>query len=215
MAASTLRRIALGLGAALLFLGGALLVGWWRVDGPGGEGIDVARGAARPLPLTEMDFDLVDQDGRAVGPETLIGAPAMVFFGFTHCPEVCPTTLSDISGWLDALGHKAEAIVPVFVSVDPARDTVDWVGEYVSFFHPAIQAWTGTGDGVARAAEGFRVRYEKVPVGGGDYTMNHTASVFLYDAEGRFAGTVDYHEPREFALPKVRRVIEDDAGGAT
>jgi protein SCO1/2 len=180
----------------------ALFIGWWRVDGPGApEPV-----AQRPLPLTQMEFQMTDQGGETVGPASLLGNPSMVFFGFTYCPDVCPTTLSDISGWLDDLGEAVAEMNVVFITVDPERDTVDAMAEYVSYFHPAIQGWSGTLEETARAAAGFRASYEKVATDG-DYTMNHTASVFLFDAEGQFASIIDYHEPREFAAPKIRRVL--------
>lgn len=188
-----------------------LFAGWWQVDGPGApEPV-----GARLLPLSAMDFHLTDHEGRAVGPETLIGQPSMVFFGFTFCPDVCPTTLSDISSWLDAMGDDAARMNVVFITVDPERDTVEAMAEYVGYFHAAIRGWTGTKDAIARTARGFRATYEKVPVEGGDYTMNHTASVFLFDAEGRFVTNIDYHEPRENAVPKIRRAMEEETEGAT
>ena len=206
------RRKLLGYGAAgIAALGGTLLAGWWQVDGPGAP----EPTGPRPLSLSAMEFRLTDHEGNAVGPETLAGRASMVFFGFTYCPDVCPTTLSDISGWLDAMGEDAAAIDVVFITVDPARDTVAAMAEYVGNFHPAIRGWTGTPDEIARAAEGFRATFEKVPTDGGDYTMNHTASVFLFDAGGRFASTIDYHEPREFAVPKIRRAMQDNTGGTT
>lgn len=85
------------------------------------------------------------------------------------------------------------------------------MAEYVGYFHPAIRGGTGTPDQIAQAAHGFRVSYRKVPTDTGDYTMNHTASVFLFDAGGRFVSTIDYHEPKEFAVPKIRRAIQDRA----
>ncbi|MDF1671232.1 MAG: SCO family protein [Roseovarius sp.] len=180
-----------------------LFIGWWRVDGPGApEPV-----AQRPLPLALMEFQMTDQDGAIVGPSTLLGNASMVFFGFTYCPDVCPTTLSDISGWLDDLGDDVADMNVVFITVDPERDTVDAMAEYVSYFHPTIQGWSGTLEETARAAVGFRASYDKVANEDEDYTMNHTASVFLFDAEGQFASTIDYHEPREFAVPKIRRVL--------
>ena len=206
------RRTILGYGAAgagaLLF---ALFVGWWQVDGPGApEPV-----GQRPLALSAMDFSLTDHEGNEVGPETLIGRPAMVFFGFTYCPDVCPTTLSDISGWLDDLGDEANEMSVAFITVDPERDTVDAMSEYVGYFHPAIRGWTGEDEEIARAVLGFRASYERVPTEGGGYTMNHTASVFLFDAAGRFVTMIDYHEPREFAVPKIRRALEEETEGAT
>lgn len=205
------RRQMLGYGAAGAgVLGLTLFVGWWRVDGPGAPG----SGGQRPLALSEMDFRLTDHEGNSVGPEMLIGRATMVFFGFTFCPDVCPTTLADISGWLDELSADAERMNVVFITVDPERDTVSAMKEYVGYFHPALRGWTGSPDEISRAAEGFRVIYEKVPVEGG-YTMNHTAGVFLFNAAGRFVSTIDYHEPREFAVPKIRRTLGTEVGGQT
>ena len=201
-----LRYGAAGLGA----LGLTLFVGWWRVDGPGAP-VAVEQ---RPVDLTAMDFRLTDHEGNAVGPETLVGRASMVFFGFTFCPDVCPTTLADISGWLDDLGAEAKRMNVVFITVDPERDTVSAMKEYVGYFHPALRGWTGSPDEISRAAEGFRVIYEKVPVEGG-YTMNHTAGVFLFNAVGQFVSTIDYHEPREFAVPKIRRTLGTGVGGQT
>ena len=205
------RRTVLGYGAAALgAMGLTLFVGWWRVDGPGApEAV-----ASLPLPLSAMNFRLTDHEGNEVGPETLVGRLTMVFFGFTFCPDVCPTTLSDISGWLDALGEDARRLNVIFITVDPDRDTVEAMAEYVGSFHPQIRGWTGSPAEIARAAEGFRVRYEKVPLEGGDYTMNHTAGVFLFDAEGALVSIIDYHEPREFALPKIRRAMAAQDGAS-
>ena len=199
-----LRRNLLGYSAAAAtVIGGTLFAGWWQVDGPGAPNPI----GQRPLPLTEMDFQLTDHDGRTVGPDTLIGKTSMVFFGFTYCPDVCPTTLSDISAWLDDLGDDATDINVVLITVDPDRDTVDALADYVGYFHPSVRGWTGENDQILSAANGFRVRYEKVPADNDDYTMNHTAGVFLFDAAGNFSGTIDYHEPREFAVPKIRQAL--------
>ena len=206
------RRTVIGYAAAGLgAVGLTLFAGWWRVDGPGAP----ESAGRRPLPLTAMDFRLTDHQGQPVGPDALVGRPTMVFFGFTYCPDVCPNTLSNISGWLDALGEDAKRMNVIFITVDPERDTVEAMAEYVGYFHPAIRGWTGVPAQIARAAEGFRVAYERVPTDGGDYTMNHTASVFLFDADGRFVSTIDYHEPGDFAVPKIRRALEEETEGAT
>lgn len=193
----------LGLGALALTLG----VGWWRVDGPGAS---AGHAPARPLPLPEMNFRLTDHEGKTVGPNSLVGRPTMVFFGFTYCPDICPTTLSDISGWLDELGNMTEELNVIFITVDPERDTVQTMAEYVGYFHPAIRGWTGPETQIARAVEGFRARYQRVMIEGANYTMNHTASVFLFDATGYFVSAIDYHEPKEFAVPKIRRAFGQD-----
>lgn len=192
--------LAVGIGA----LGLTLLYGWWQVDGPGAP----EPNALRPLPLTAMNFRLSDHQGNAVGAESLAGRATMVFFGFTYCADICPTTLADIASWLDAIDEVANQINVVFITVDPERDNVDALAEYISYFHPAIRGWTGTPEQVARAAKGFGVTYEKVPSENGDYTMNHTSSVFLFNALGNFVTTIDYHEPRETAVPKILRATE-------
>lgn len=198
-------------GAGIGALGLTLFAGWWRVDGPGAP----APIGQRPMALSNMDFQLTDHEGNEVGPETLIGRPSMVFFGFTYCPDVCPTTLADISGWLDELDEEAARMNVIFITVDPERDTVDAMAEYVGYFHPAIRGWTGPQDQIARAAEGFRASFEKVPTEDGDYTMNHSASVFLFGSNGRFVTMIDYHEPREFAVPKIRRALQENVREAT
>ncbi len=208
----TRRRTIVTYGAAIIGLPALSLgVGWWQVDGPGAD--DPA--GTRPLPLTSMDFQLTDHQGNAVGPGSLADRASLVFFGFTFCPDVCPTTLSDISGWLDDLEQDAERLNVVFITVDPERDTVAAMAEYLGYFHPAIRGWTGTPDQIARTAQDFRVTYEKVATKNGDYTMNHTSGVFLFDRAGQFVSTIDYHEPREFAVPKIRRALNGAEGGTT
>ncbi len=183
-----------------------LTVGWWRSDNSSAE----KQLGVRPFPLTEMDFSMTDHEGNQVGPKTLIGKPSLVFFGFTYCPEICPTTLADISLWLDKLGDEAKQLTPVLISVDPERDTVEVMADYVSYFHPRIRGWTGTAEGLAKTATGFRASYEKVILEDGDYTMNHTAGAFLFRADGSFVATIDYHEPRKFAVPKIRRALKSN-----
>lgn len=113
--------------------------------------------------------------------------------------------------WARASVEGAEQLNVVFITVDPERDTAEAMAEYLGYFHAAIRSWTGPADQIARAADSFRASYQRVPAEGGDYTMNHTASVFLFDADGRFVSTIDYHEPREVAVPKIRRAINEEA----
>lgn len=200
----TRKNLLVSVGVLVSALFTVLLIGWWQVDGPGAG----PSRKAQPLPLSQMNFQMTNQDGQTVEPKTLLGNASMVFFGFTYCPDICPTTLIDISGWLDALGAEASNINVAFITVDPERDTVDLMADYVGNFHPAIQGWTGSMDQTRKTAEAFRANYEKIALDAGDYTMNHTASVFLFDAAGRFSGTIDYHEPREYAVPKIRRVLK-------
>ncbi len=154
-----------------------------------------------------MDFALADQRGNKLRPADWIGRPTLVFFGFTWCPDVCPTTLSDISLWLEELGPDGDRLNIALISVDPERDTPAVLADYLAPFDPRITALTGPLDQVEKAAAGFRARFKKVYQGDG-YTMDHTSGVFLFRADGRFAGIIDYHEDRRFALPKIRRLLD-------
>ena len=166
-----------------------------------------ARGELLPLPIGEMSWTLTDHQGRSVRPKDWAGRPVMVFFGFTWCPDVCPTTLSDISLWLEELGTDADRLTVALISVDPERDTPAVLADYLSNFDPRIIGLTGPADEVAQAAADFRAPYRRVDKGGGDYTMDHTAGVFLFYPDGRFASIIDFHEDRRFAVPKIRRTL--------
>jgi protein SCO1/2 len=163
--------------------------------------------AVLPLPIGEMSWELLDHLGQPVRPSDWIGRPVMAFFGFTWCPDVCPTTLSDISLWLEELGSEADRLVVVLISVDPERDTPDVLADYVANFDPRIIGLTGSADQVALAAADFRATYARVIREDGDYTMDHTAGVFLFHPDGRFASIIDFHEDRRFAVPKIRRTL--------
>jgi len=131
----------------------------------------------------------------------------LAFFGFTFCPDICPTTLNDISDWLAELGADGAPIQVALISVDPARDTPQVLADYVSNFDPRIVGYTATPAQLTLAAAAFRARFEKIPRADGDYTMNHTAGVFLFHPDGRFGGIIDFHEDRRFAVPKIRRIL--------
>ncbi|MDP3193819.1 MAG: SCO family protein [Tabrizicola sp.] len=160
-----------------------------------------------PVPIGEMTWTLTDHLGRSVRPADWAGRPVMVFFGFTWCPDVCPTTLSDISLWLEELGADADRMIVALISVDPERDTPDVLADYVSNFDQRILGLTGSADEVAQAAADFRATYRRVAKDAGDYTMDHTAGVFLFHPDGRFVSIIDFHEDRRFAVPKIRRTL--------
>lgn len=195
------RTVILGLGGAAVAVAYMLGLGAWRMRG------GAAPDSVLPLPFREMRWQLVDHNGRAVRPQDWLGRPAMVFFGFTWCPDVCPTTLSEISGWLDDLGTDGDPLTVALISVDPERDTPQVLADYLSNFDDQIIGLTGPADQIARVAEDFRITYRKVPRDEGDYTMNHSAGVYLFHADGRFASIIDFHEDRRFALPKIRRIL--------
>lgn len=195
------RAVILGLGGAAGAVAFMLGLGAWRTRNR------PSANAALPLPISDMGWQLTDHRGQTVRPADWLGSPAMVFFGFTWCPDVCPTTLSAISGWLEELGTEADRLTVALISVDPERDTPEVLADYVGNFDPRIVGLTGPEAQIARAAEDFRVTYRKVPRDDGDYSMDHTAGVFLFHADGRFASIIDFHEDRRFALPKIRRTL--------
>ncbi|MBB4053060.1 protein SCO1/2 [Devosia subaequoris] len=162
---------------------------------------------AQAVALGQGDYELVTATGEAFNRDSLKGGPSMLFFGFTHCPEVCPTSLAEMTVWYEALGEQADDLNAWFVTVDPERDTAAVIGDYVSWTG-RVTGVTGTAEEVAKAAKSWGAYYEKVPLEGGDYTMDHTASVFLVNAEGEFEGTIAYRENSETALAKLRRLLE-------
>ena len=206
--ATNVRKIGLFMLTIIFGLAAAISIGWWQVDGPGADR-QMNKYKAVISPIKSMSFSLIDHEGASVGPEVLLDRPSIVFFGYTFCPDVCPTTLADISEWLENLGPDAERLNVIFISVDPERDTPESMADYVAAFHPRIRGWTGSETDVARAASAFRVTYKKVPLNDGGYSMDHTASVILFDAMGQFRSTIDFHEPREIAVPKIRRILGD------
>lgn len=152
-------------------------------------------------------FSLVDMRGRPVTEKSLLGRPTAIFFGFTYCPEVCPTTMTDLTAWLKALGPDADKLNVVFVSVDPERDTPEQLRLYLSNFDPRIQGFTGTPEAVAKAAKAYRVYYQKVPQEGGGYTIDHSSSVYLFDAQGKFVEPIAYQAPPDRALRQLRDLL--------
>lgn len=151
-------------------------------------------------------FTLVDQKGAPITQAAFRGQPSVVFFGFTHCPEVCPTTLFELAGWLKTLGDDGKNLHAYFVSVDPERDTPEVMNTYVSNFSDRITGITGDPDKVHAMAKSFGIYWKKVDTGDGDYTMDHTASVLLLDGKGEFAGTIAYGEGAETAIAKLKRL---------
>lgn len=151
-------------------------------------------------------FTLVDQKGAAITEAAFRGQPSAVFFGFTHCPEVCPTTLVELDGWLKQLGNEGKNIRAYFVSIDPERDTPELMNNYVSNVSDRIIGITGEPAKIAAMAKSFGIYSKKVETEGGDYTMDHTASVLLLDSKGDFFGTIAYEENPEAALAKLKRL---------
>lgn len=152
-------------------------------------------------------FTLVDDAGAPVTQATLAGKPSVIYFGYTFCPEVCPTTLSDLSRWISQLGPDADKLNYVFVSIDPERDTPKVMHEYVSSFDKHIRGFTGTPAQIAKIAKEYRVYYARIPSKDGGYLMNHTALLYLMDAHGSFVGTIAYEEADTLAIAKLKRLV--------
>lgn len=152
-------------------------------------------------------FALTDQSGRRVTQDDIAGRPYAVFFGFTHCPDVCPTTLFGLTQLMAALGPEADRLRILFVTVDPERDTVEQLRLYMASFDPRITALTGTSEATTQMLKNYRAYARKVPTEGA-YTMDHTALVFLMSSDGRFVSTLDMHEPQQIQLGKLRRLVD-------
>jgi protein SCO1/2 len=152
-------------------------------------------------------FQLVDQNGHAVSDQDFRGKPFLVFFGFTHCPDICPTTLFEVSEVLRRLGPDADRTAALFVTVDPERDTPDKLKDYLASFDPHLHGITGDQAAVAAVAKAYRVYYKKVLTAGDDYTMDHTAIVYLMDKNGRFVAPFSLRRSPEAAADDLRRYL--------
>ncbi|MBP2558643.1 protein SCO1/2 [Neorhizobium galegae] len=159
-----------------------------------------------------VPFQLVAQNGQPITEKAFQDKPTALFFGFTHCPEVCPTTLFELNGWLHKVDPDGTKLNGYFVSIDPERDSPELLGQYVSNVTDRVKGISGPPAKVQEMAKGFKVYFKKVPVDekdpNGDYTMDHTASVFLLDNGGRFAGTIAYGENPDVAVKKLENLIK-------
>ncbi|MBB4372165.1 protein SCO1/2 [Bradyrhizobium sp. cir1] len=182
--------------AASLVLG--LLIMFWAMGGVS----KVAQPAAVGGP-----FQLTDQNGKAVTDKSLKGKPTLIFFGYTHCPDVCPTSLFEISEVLRALGKDADKVNAVFISVDPERDTPATMKDYLSSFDPHLEGLSGDPAETAKVITSYRVYAKKVPTKDGDYTMDHTALIYLMDRDGRFVSPFNLKRTPEEAAADLKRYL--------
>jgi protein SCO1/2 len=153
-------------------------------------------------------FKLVSHNGQNVDDASLKGKPYLAFFGFTHCPDICPTTLFELTDLMSELGPAADRFNVAFIRVDPERDSQELLRTYMTSFGSRIMALRGTPEQTQTAVKAFAAYARKVPTDGGSYTMDHTAGVYLMDANGDFRGTLDMHEPREVRLRKIRNLVD-------
>ncbi|MCJ2130265.1 SCO family protein [Methylobacterium sp. E-045] len=152
-------------------------------------------------------FTLTDQNGRRVTERDFAGATHLVFFGFTHCPDVCPTTLQQIGDVLQALGPKGKDTKALFIAVDPERDTPEALKTYLASFDPRIVGLTGSPEEVAAAVKGYRAYVRKVPTKGDDYTMEHTALVYIMDGRNRFVNALNLTKPADEAAADLAKAM--------
>ncbi|MEF9601257.1 SCO family protein [Paracoccus sp. PXZ] len=178
-------------------------LGWFQFVAPRSGTIADAGTAS----LGRGDYRLAATDGTEFTQATLKGQPSAVFFGFTHCPDVCPTTLGDVASWQEELGEAGKDLRVFFVTVDPERDTVEALREYVSWV-PGVVGVSGTPEEVAKAIKAFRIYARKSPQEGSDYSMDHSSTMLLFDANGDYAGLIGYQEERERAMASLRRLLE-------
>lgn len=192
-----LRPAVLGLVAVGVMLGAVLLAA--RPAAVGG-------GQAAPAEIGGP-FTLVDTRGHAVTERDFKGKPSLMFFGFTYCPEVCPTTLTHMTAWLKALGPDADKLNVAYISIDPERDTPKQMGEYLSAFDPRIRGLTGTPAQVAKIVQEYGVYYKRIPLEGGSYTMDHSTFIYGLNRDGRLAATLLYQQSDAEAVKTLRKLI--------
>ena len=154
-------------------------------------------------------FNLVNHRGEVVNESILSGRRHAMFFGFTNCPDVCPTTLMDAAGWLKQLGKDAENVDFYFVTVDPQRDTPVILNEYVNAFDPRITGLTGDTKQIEQTLRSYKVYAKRVELEDDEYTMDHSAQVMLFRSDGTFQGTISYNENPDTAIKKLRLLIEN------
>jgi cytochrome oxidase Cu insertion factor (SCO1/SenC/PrrC family) len=158
------------------------------------------------------DFALTDQTGRAVTQKDYAGSFELIYFGYTFCPDVCPTELLTIAQTLDALpAQTAERIQPIFITIDPERDTQTVMADYVPLFYPRLVGLTGSPEQIATVAREFRVYYNKVPSKEGnasDYLMDHSSFIYVMGRNGEFLDVIPYGTSKEDMVAKISQLVE-------
>ncbi|MDP2878043.1 MAG: SCO family protein [Sulfuricella sp.] len=155
---------------------------------------------------------LMDSKGRAISDQDFRGSFQLITFGYTFCPDICPTTLAEISLIMEKLGNRAEQLQPLFVTVDPERDTPEVLRRYTAYFHPRIIGLTGSPELVRRVADHFKVRYEKHWEPGAEkdkYSVDHSAGLYLLGPDGSFLKKFAYATPPQEVADRIRALMED------
>jgi protein SCO1/2 len=164
------------------------------------------RGVSAPAAIGGP-FQLTDQSGQTVTEKSMQGHPTLIFFGFTHCPDVCPTTLFEISEVMRVMGKDADRLNAYYISVDPERDTAAAMKDYLSSFDPRMKGLTGNSEQIAKVLSTYRVYAKKVPLKDGDYTMDHTALIYLMDRDGKFVSPFNLNRKPEDAAADLKRYL--------
>jgi protein SCO1/2 len=188
--------ITVGIGGALLIAAGIIFGQFLRSPAP----------AVPENASIGSSFELVDQDGHTVTDKTYAGRPSVIFFGYTSCPDICPTTLMDISNWLKVLGSKADRLNVLFISIDPQRDTPDHLRDFLSSFDPRIRGLTGTDEQIAAVSKEFHVYDKRVEESDGNYTMDHSGAIYLMDKAGRFVAPLSFQTEDSVAIERLRNL---------
>ena len=181
-----------------LILAGAILFGWVHLRDHGG------------LPRVDEiggPFSLLDHHGKSVTDRDYLGKPTLVFFGFTNCPDVCPSTLLEITNQLKELGPDADRLNVLFITVDPERDTPQQLALYLSSFDPRITGLSGSPENILAAEKAYHIYAKKVPLDDGGYTMDHTATVAMMNSKGQYVDVMHYQAPSARTRAKLRRLL--------
>jgi protein SCO1 len=191
---------AVWIGAILvaLILVGAILFGWiyLRAD----DGVPKVAEIGGP-------FALVDHHGKSVTDRDYLGKPTLVFFGFTNCPNVCPSTLLEITNQLEELGPDADRLNVLFITVDPERDTPRQLALYLSSFDPRITGLSGAPENISAALKAYHIYAKKVPLSDGGYTMDHTATIAVMNSKGHYVDAMHYQAPSATTRAKLHRLL--------
>ena len=197
-------KIVLAIAAVLLVIGGGIFAAALLANRPSAE-------IATSSPSIGGPFTLVSTDGRTVTDQTYRGKWLLVYFGYTFCPDACPMALTNMGVALDKLGPDAAKLQPVFITVDPKRDTRQALAEYMKSFDPRIAALTGSEEQTAAAAKAYRVYYSVQKTGGDDYLVDHSAYIYLMSPAGKFAKVLAGNLSGDQMAEQLRRLIDHSA----
>lgn len=196
-----LKRLRLALWALVGLVAAGLVVFLWKEAEPEPSGV-----TQMPMAAIGGPFTLTASSGKPFSSAELNGKPAAVFFGFTHCPDVCPTTIARLTKLRRELGKGDDALSIVFISVDPERDTPAEVDTYMKLYDSPVIGLTGTPAQIEQVKKQFGIYSRKVEQPGGGYSVDHTATVILLDRNGQFSSTLSPEEGNQVALDKLKRI---------